>query len=89
MSYTPDGRIKDGEVLAVGPCVRCRSVDVIEYGFWRRYCIGCGFTFHRESVDEQDELRRRKQLNTSGQDRDKESARTRDLNGGPLAGESR
>jgi len=39
-------------------CIRCQSTDVKPYG-GRWQCLGCGFTFHRDSTDELDENIRR------------------------------
>lgn len=39
-------------------CIRCNS-GKLEYYAKRFYCLNCGFTFHKDSVDQNEELNRR------------------------------
>lgn len=39
-------------------CVRCKSSKTKPYGA-RFFCLACGFTFHKDSTDETDEIIRR------------------------------
>lgn len=39
-------------------CVRCKSAKTLPYAT-RFFCLACGFTFHKDSTDENDELIRR------------------------------
>ena len=46
-------------ILSIGlKCIRCRSRKTKPYGA-RFYCLNCGFTWHKDSTDEMDELVRR------------------------------
>lgn len=45
-------------VIVNRQCVRCHHRNTKPY--WKRFlCLDCGFTFHENSVDEQDEIIRR------------------------------
>jgi hypothetical protein len=49
------------KLLRLIRCVRCKSAKVVSYSA-RNYCLNCGFTFHKDSKDEMDELIRRQVL---------------------------
>lgn len=44
--------------LVLKRCIRCNGATV-PYAAARFYCLKCGFTFHKDSTDETDELVRR------------------------------
>lgn len=46
-------------------CVRCQAEAPVPYGA-RFYCFNCGFTFHRDSTDEFEELNRRRENERAG-----------------------